>query len=140
MRLAWLLLGHLFVAIGFIGAFLPVLPTTPFMILAAWAYSRGSKRFETWLLDHPTMGPPIRTWREHGVIPPRAKKISVFMMAISFAVAMSFPTIPFWGKLGSGLSILGGALFVVTRPSYPRVVAARSEKRAVRSGVLKTEA
>jgi uncharacterized protein len=127
MRLAWLLLGHLFVAIGFIGAFLPVLPTTPFMILAAWAYSKGSKRFETWLLDHPAFGPPIRTWREHGVISPRAKTISVFMMAISFAVAMSFPTITWWGRIGSGLGILAGATFVLTRPSYPRVVAGREQ-------------
>lgn len=127
MRVLWLLLGHVFVGVGFIGAFLPVLPTTPFMILAAWAYSKGSKRFEAWLLNHATFGPPIRTWREHGVISPRAKTISVFMMAISFAVAMSFPTITWWGRIGSGLGILAGATFVLTRPSYPRRVAAREQ-------------
>lgn len=129
MRLIWLLVGHFFVAVGFVGAFLPVLPTTPFLILAAWAYSKGSKRFEAWLLDHPTFGPSIRTWREHGVIPPRAKKIAVFMMAISFTIAMSFPTIPWWGKLGSGLSILGGAIFVVSRPSYPMTARAKNGRQ-----------
>lgn len=140
MRFVWLLLGHVFVAIGFVGAFLPVLPTTPFMILAAWAYSKGSQRFEAWLLDHAAFGPPIRTWRQHGVISPRAKTISVFMMAISFAVAMSFPTITWWGRIGSGLGILAGATFVLSRPSYPRVVAAKSEKREAKSAALKTEA
>jgi len=128
MRYLWLLLGHSFVAIGFIGVFLPVLPTTPFLILAAWAYSRGSQRFEAWLLHHPTLGGPIRAWREHGVIPVRAKVISCFMMAISLVVAWSFPTIPVWGKLGSAVTILGAAAFVVTRPSE-----ARSEKLAARS-------
>jgi hypothetical protein len=120
MRYLWLLLGHAFVAIGFIGAFLPVLPTTPFLILAAWAYSKGSQQFESWLLNHPVMGGPIRAWREHGVIPVRAKVISCFMMSISLAVAWSFPTIPWWGKVGSGATILGAAIFVVTRPSEAR--------------------
>ncbi|MFN2315712.1 MAG: YbaN family protein, partial [Gemmatimonadales bacterium] len=59
MRVLWLLLGHVFVGVGLIGALLPVLPTTPFMILAAWSYSKGSKRFEAWLLNHATFGPPI---------------------------------------------------------------------------------
>lgn len=135
MRIVWLLLGHLFVAIGFIGAFLPVLPTTPFLILAAWAYARGSKRFEAWLLDHPTLGPPIRTWRAHGVISPRAKTMSVFMMAISFAVAMSFPTITWWGRIGSGLGILAGATFVLTRPSRPRVIEAVRRERELSSSL-----
>jgi uncharacterized membrane protein YbaN (DUF454 family) len=120
MRYLWLLLGHLAVAIGFVGAFLPVLPTVPFLILAAWAYSKGSDRFEQWLLNHPVAGGPIRAWREHGVIPARAKMISCFMMAISLVVAWSFPTIPWWGKVGSGITILGAAAFVVSRPSVPR--------------------
>lgn len=121
MRYLWLGLGHLAVAVGFIGAFLPVLPTVPFLILAAWAYSKGSQRFEQWLLNHPFAGAPIRAWREHGVIPVRAKAISCFMMAISLVVSWSFPTIPWGGKVGSAVTILGAAAFVVTRPSVPAV-------------------
>ena len=117
MRFFWLTMGHLAVAVGFIGIFLPVLPTTPFLILAAWAYSKGSVRFESWLLNHPVAGAPIRAWREQGVIPTRAKIISVFMMTISIVVALSYPTIPWWGKIGSVGTILGAMLFVVTRPS-----------------------
>lgn len=132
MRYLWLLLGHALVAVGFVGAFLPVLPTTPFLILAAWAYSKGSQRFEQWLLHHPVMGPPIRAWREHGVIPTRAKVISLFMMAISLTVAMSFPTIPWWGKVGSAATILGAGIFVATRPSAPRVARAEMTEAVVR--------
>ena len=130
MRYVWLLMGHAFVAIGFVGVFLPVLPTTPFLILAAWAYSRGSARVEAWLLHHPVMGEPIRAWRAHGVIPARAKVISCFMMGISLVVSWSFPTIPWWGKVGSAATILAAAAFVVTRPSVPR------EQRAPIAGKL----
>jgi len=130
MRFFWLLLGHLAVAIGFIGAFLPVLPTVPFLILAAGAYSKGSQRFKQWLLNHPVAGAPIRAWREHGVIPVRAKAISCFMMAISLVVAWSFPTIPWWGKVGSAATILGAAAFVVSRPSQPRELSSPAHQPA----------
>ena len=72
-RALWFTLGCLFVALGVIGAFLPVMPTTVFLILAAWAFARSSPRLEAWILHHPRFGPSVRAWRENGAIPPRAK-------------------------------------------------------------------
>lgn len=76
-RAVYLAVGLLFVALGFIGAFLPVLPTTPFLILAAACFARSSRRLESWLLDHRRFGPTLRGWRESGAIPRKAKMMSL---------------------------------------------------------------
>ena len=64
MRAIWLVLGCVMVALGVIGAFLPVMPTTIFLILAVGCFSRSSPGLEKWLLDSPTYGPSLRAWRE----------------------------------------------------------------------------
>lgn len=73
LRALYLVLGLFFVAVGFIGIFLPVLPTVPFLILAAGCFARSSTRLEAWLLQHKTFGPLLREWRDKGAIPLRAK-------------------------------------------------------------------
>jgi uncharacterized membrane protein YbaN (DUF454 family) len=108
--------GSLMLALGFIGAFLPVMPTTIFLILAAWAFGRSSPRFEAWMLDHPLFGAALRQWREQGAVPQRAKLMAVFGIASGYAL--------FW--FGSGpspviaivvaLFMVGVALYVVSRP------------------------
>lgn len=70
-------------ALGIIGAFLPVLPTVPFILLAAWAAARSSPRLQAWLEGHPRFGPPIREWREGGIVRRPAKWAATAMMGTS---------------------------------------------------------
>jgi uncharacterized protein len=86
-RALWLLAGALALATGIVGIVLPLLPTTPFVLLAALCFSRGSARLERWLLDHPRFGPLVRNWRAHHAIPLRAKQTAWVMMALGSAWA-----------------------------------------------------
>ncbi|PXW96670.1 hypothetical protein C7444_106192 [Sphaerotilus hippei] len=87
VRGGWLVLGGVSLVLGFVGLFLPLLPTTPFVLLAAACFSRGSERCERWLLEHPRFGPSIRDWREHRALPLRAKQLAIVMMAVSCVAA-----------------------------------------------------
>lgn len=88
---ALLLLGGLVcVALGVAGAFLPVLPTTPFLLLAAACFARSSERFHAWLLGHPLLGATVREWEEHRSIRRRTKWIAIFTMAATLAVSVIF--------------------------------------------------
>lgn len=85
-RWLYLLLAWLFLALGVIGIALPVLPTTPFVLLAAWCAARGSTRLHGWLLSHRRFGPVIREWEAHGAVSRRAKRLAIGSMAVSAAV------------------------------------------------------
>lgn len=86
-RVLWLTAGTLALGAGIVGIFLPLLPTTPLVLLAAWCFSRGSQRWEAWLLGHSRFGPMVRDWRRHRAIPLRAKQLAFVMMAVSSAIA-----------------------------------------------------
>ncbi len=116
MRLVLFGLGWFCVALGVIGIFLPLLPTTPFMILAAGLFARSSPRFERWLLEHPRFGKPLNDWRQQGAISNRAKALAVSMMAVSFLVLWFFSTAPLFVRIGTGVVLAGSASFVLTRP------------------------
>lgn len=83
LRPLWLLAGSLALLLGVVGIFLPLLPTTPFVLLAAWCFSRGSERWERWLLHHPRLGPMVRDWRATRAVPLRAKQLATLMMTAS---------------------------------------------------------
>lgn len=85
-RIAWLSLGLVLVGIGFVGIFVPLLPTTDFLILAVPCFARSSPRLERWLLEHPRFGPAIRAWREGGVIPRHAKIAACVGMSVGYAI------------------------------------------------------
>jgi uncharacterized protein len=82
-RILWAAAGALALVIGLAGIFVPLLPTTPFVLLAAFCFSRGSTRWERWLLEHPRFGPIVRDWRERRAVPLRAKQFATVMMAAS---------------------------------------------------------
>jgi uncharacterized membrane protein YbaN (DUF454 family) len=86
-RLLWLLAGATSLLFGIVGIFLPLLPTTPFVLLAAFCFARGSPRVEAWLLRHPRYGPMVRDWRRDRVIPLRAKQLATLMMCLGSAWA-----------------------------------------------------
>ena len=81
-RLLWLAAGVLSLITGLVGIFLPLLPTTPFVLLAAFCFSRASSRCERWLVEHPRFGPMVRNWRAHRAMPLRAKQLAWLMMAL----------------------------------------------------------
>jgi uncharacterized membrane protein YbaN (DUF454 family) len=117
MRGVFLVLGIGFVVLGFIGAFLPVLPTTPFLILAAACFARSSPRLENWLLYHPRFGPLLRGWRERGAIPVKAKLMALGGVTLGF-VLFWFGSHPGpWLTAAAVLPMLIGLIYVFTRPS-----------------------
>jgi uncharacterized membrane protein YbaN (DUF454 family) len=115
-------LGWLFFTTGVLGAFLPVLPTTPFMILALWMFSKGSLRFHNWLYNHALFGPPLQRWNEYRVIPRSAKFMSVSMMSLSFTLMVLYSPMPWWSHLLVGALMAYGAWFVLSKPSVPPVM------------------
>ncbi len=117
MKLCYFLLAWLFFVIGAIGVVLPVLPTTPFMILALWAFAKSSKRFHDWLYHHPLFGPLLQKWRQHRVIPLPAKIISVVMMSASFAYIIFFRQFNIFLLLFVAALMLYGMWFILTKPS-----------------------
>jgi uncharacterized membrane protein YbaN (DUF454 family) len=117
MRLLILAAAWMMVAVGVIGVFLPVLPTTPFMILAAALFARSSPRFEQWLIDHPRYGQPLMDWRREGAISRRAKIASVSLMMLSYGIVIVFGPPQLWLKVAIGLILAACATFVLTRPA-----------------------
>lgn len=85
-RSAWLVLGLALVGVGFIGIFVPLLPTTDFLLLALLCFARSSPRLETWLLNHPRFGPGLRAWRRDRAVPRHAKIAACIGMTIGFAL------------------------------------------------------
>ncbi|MAO92320.1 MAG: hypothetical protein CMM78_08280 [Rhodospirillaceae bacterium] len=118
-RIVYLLIGCVFVGLGFIGAFLPLLPTVPFLLLALWCFARSSQRFHDWLYHHPRFGPPLREWDQHGVIPVRAKILSTAMMAVSMAIMLAVTDLSAWAYGGIAAVLLCVSLYILSRPGRP---------------------
>jgi len=117
LRALWLTAGLLFVLLAFIGALLPVMPTVPFLILAAACFSRSSRRFESWLLDHPNFGPSLREWRTRGAISRRGKFLALGGSTVGLTV-LTVGVQPPWPATLTAVALIGaGMVYVFTRPS-----------------------
>ncbi|MFD2174361.1 YbaN family protein [Rhodobacter lacus] len=117
VRAVFLILGLGFVALGFVGVFLPVLPTVPFLILAAGCFARSSERLEAWLLGHRHFGPMLRDWRARGAIPMRGKLMALAGSSLGMVL---FVTLRHPGPVPIALVaavMLGGLGYVFTRPT-----------------------
>ncbi|MFV0300048.1 MAG: YbaN family protein [Paracoccus sp. (in: a-proteobacteria)] len=116
MRLLWLSLGWIGVGLGVVGLALPVVPTVPFLLVSAWAFSRSSPELRAKIVNHPKYGPTVRAWQERGVVSRPAKIWAV--TAMSFGVGLSC-----WLDLDPRLVLIQAivcasiAAYVVSRPS-----------------------
>lgn len=117
MRPVYLLFGLFAVGLGILGAFLPVMPSTCFFILAAYFFSKSSKRMELWVLSHPKFGPTVLAWRSHRAMS-RPAKVAAFL-GMSIGSAMLFVSWPGdWIVIAGQIFIVGSAVYIWTRPTY----------------------
>jgi uncharacterized membrane protein YbaN (DUF454 family) len=112
--------GVVMVGLGLVGAVLPALPTTPFLLVAVACFSRASPRLERWLLAHPKLGPTLTAWRRSGAIAPRAKALALATMAAGYVVFLVGAEAPYWARLGVAAILAACAVFILTRPNPPR--------------------
>jgi len=115
MRAFWLAFGLIAFGLGAVGVATPLLPTVPFLLLAAFGFSRSSDRLHGWLLNHPLFGPPVADWQRRGVIRPKVKWLASASMLAALMVSVAF-------RLRPGLVVVQAvalgviALFIWTRP------------------------
>lgn len=118
MRIAWFVVGIAATACGIAGIVLPLVPTTPFLLLAAFAFARSSPALHEWLVTHPRLGPPIADWRAHGAIARRSKMLAVAVILATFLGSWA-------AGVGTTLLIVQAGvlavvtLFILSRPTPP---------------------
>lgn len=124
-RYGLMLFGGINVGLGIAGMFLPLMPTTVFLLIALWAFSRSSQRFHRWLYTHPRFGKTLRDWHHHRAIPLKAKIAACGSMLLSLGIIAVFVA-ESWllpGIVALCLAPIAG--FIVTRPSLPSPLLSR---------------
>jgi uncharacterized membrane protein YbaN (DUF454 family) len=118
LRAIWFAVGAVSTGFGLAGAILPLVPTTPFVLVAAYAFARSSPRLEAWLLNHARFGRLIRNWRQHRGVEPHVKVAAVCVMAATFMMSWILGLSPTLLAI-QGAALAAAAIFVLTRPSVP---------------------
>lgn len=111
----WFVLGLVSFACGIVGIILPLLPTTPFLLLCAYAFARSSPRLHRKLISHQYFGPIIENWTLHGAIDRGTKRIAIIIMAITPLLSWLIGA-PFWLLIVQVLVLIAAAVFIATRP------------------------
>lgn len=115
VRMLWLLVAVLSMVLAFIGAILPGLPTTVFVLISAWAASRSSPRFHQWLYRHPWFGPSLQRWEQGRLVSRRGKWAALFSMSLSAALLLWLDT-PRWLAAFAIICMLCVLLWLWSRP------------------------
>ena len=113
--MGYLLVGLLSLLLGAIGLFVPLLPTVPFIILAAFCFARSSPALEQWLIGHERFGPHLRAWRSRGAISIAGKRAAMIAFAVSAVAGFALLTFP-WSLIPTAAALVGGA-WILSRPS-----------------------
>lgn len=114
-RLPYAAAAYVFVGLAFVGVVVPGLPTFPFLLLAAWAAARGSRRLHDWLYEHPRFGAALIEWEEERAVSRRSKIVAVALMALSWVILLWRADSP-WVPAALAALFLGVGTYVVTRP------------------------
>ena len=110
-----MLAGWTSLVLGLIGIVVPLLPTTPFILLAAFCFQKGSDRLHRWLINHPRFGPLIADWRERGAIPPKAKRNAMIALVAVLAISWLLGVAPHILAI-QAVVLTCVAVFILTRP------------------------
>lgn len=130
--LRWILVfcGWFSVVVGIVGIFLPLLPTVPFLLLAAACFARSSERFHGWLLDHNHLGPLISAYLESGAIPLRARRAAISMIWVSFPVSAFVFAQLLWVRIMLMSIAVAVTWYLLRLPTTATVEKARTGKAA----------
>lgn len=112
--------GLLCVGLAVLGLFLPLLPATPFLLLAAACFARSSERLHAWMLKHPHFGPLLRDWETQRAIRPSAKRAATAAILASAALTYALARLSWPARLAMGLCLAGVLAFIWTRPDGER--------------------
>ena len=112
--------GWMCVALGALGIIVPLFPTTPFLLVAVWAFSKSSPEMAERIRSHRLAGPYVRAWQDEGVIPPGAKIVAMAMMSGMLAYLHFLSDAPGWAVASAAAVMLAAAAFILTRPSRQR--------------------
>ena len=116
-RRLWIGLGTFFVVLGAIGIFLPVLPTTPFLLLAAACYARGSRRFYNWLLNNRWFGDYLRNFRENKGIPLKVKALAISFLWVTIGCSAVFIINILVVRITLVLVAIAVSIYIITFPT-----------------------
>jgi len=109
-------LGWLCVGLGFVGVFVPGIPTTIFLIIALWAFTKSSEKLRHWLLNHKRFGPILNNWQEHKVVPRRAKILMVVLMSLA-VILFYYSLQSLILTIGLIIILVSVAIYVISLPS-----------------------
>lgn len=118
VRLLWLSAGCLSLVLGIIGIVLPLLPTTPFLLLAAFCFARGSAKLHHWLVNHPRLGPPIRDWETYRAISRRGKLLAMIAIVGVFVISI-LAGVATYVIVIQAVVLSAVSTFILTRPIPP---------------------